>query len=238
MTAQTRRTEDFQKSARGVGKLTGARKFEIRAARTGRCFRTIEGLQQKAGVPKNRLRRLVLKELADNGARRRAPASASASIAGGGYFVEDDGRGHRRHAGGDRAAVQHRPADDLDQAAAAADPRRARQRSARRRRRGAGLGGHARRHHPQPPDRASPRARRHDHRRQRDAGQVPDRHPHRDQLRPGAAGRPARACTGRRLRVDMAQGDRPTRASRRRGGTTPPQFHELLSRAATRRCAN
>ena len=30
-------------------------------------FRTIEGLQQKAGVPANLLRRLVLKELADNG---------------------------------------------------------------------------------------------------------------------------------------------------------------------------
>jgi len=30
-------------------------------------FRTVEGLQQKAGVPKQRLRRLVLKELADKG---------------------------------------------------------------------------------------------------------------------------------------------------------------------------
>jgi hypothetical protein len=29
-------------------------------------FRTIEGLQQKAGVPTHRLRRLVLKELGDN----------------------------------------------------------------------------------------------------------------------------------------------------------------------------
>ena len=29
-------------------------------------FRTVEGLQQKAGVPANKLRRLVLKELADN----------------------------------------------------------------------------------------------------------------------------------------------------------------------------
>ena len=29
-------------------------------------FRTVEGLQQKAGVPASRLRRLVLKELADN----------------------------------------------------------------------------------------------------------------------------------------------------------------------------
>ena len=29
-------------------------------------FRTVEGLQQKAGVPASKLRRLVLKELADN----------------------------------------------------------------------------------------------------------------------------------------------------------------------------
>ena len=29
-------------------------------------FRTVEGLQQKAGVPANLLRRLVLKELGDN----------------------------------------------------------------------------------------------------------------------------------------------------------------------------
>jgi hypothetical protein len=29
-------------------------------------FRTVEGLQQKAGVPAQRLRRLVLKELGDN----------------------------------------------------------------------------------------------------------------------------------------------------------------------------
>src|SRR5262249_125921 len=30
-------------------------------------FRTVEGLQQRAGVPKSKLRRLGLKELADNG---------------------------------------------------------------------------------------------------------------------------------------------------------------------------
>ena len=35
-------------------------------------FRTVEGLQQKAGVPAKLLRRLVLKELADN-ARMRCP---------------------------------------------------------------------------------------------------------------------------------------------------------------------
>jgi hypothetical protein len=55
-------------------------------------FRTIEGLQQKAGVAQNKLRRLVLKELADNaldtGARVRI-----GQLPGGGYFVEDSGCG-------------------------------------------------------------------------------------------------------------------------------------------------
>jgi hypothetical protein len=54
-------------------------------------FRTIEGLQQKAGVPANLLRRLVLKELADNGRDNRA-ATRVGEIEGG-YFVEDDGPG-------------------------------------------------------------------------------------------------------------------------------------------------
>jgi hypothetical protein len=42
---------------------TGNMKFE-RADWTS--FRIVEGLQQKAGVPSSKLRRLVLKELADN----------------------------------------------------------------------------------------------------------------------------------------------------------------------------
>jgi hypothetical protein len=54
-------------------------------------FRTVEGLQQKAGVATDKLIRLVLKELADNaldtGARVKVGQTRS------GYFVEDDGRG-------------------------------------------------------------------------------------------------------------------------------------------------
>jgi hypothetical protein len=55
-------------------------------------FRTIEGLSQKAGVPVHHLRRLVLKELADNAFDsgtivRYGPAES------GRYFVEDDGPG-------------------------------------------------------------------------------------------------------------------------------------------------
>src|SRR6266849_1745286 len=55
-------------------------------------FRTVEGLQQKAGVTQSKLRRLVLKELTDNaldaGARVRI-----GQLPDGGYFVEDGGSG-------------------------------------------------------------------------------------------------------------------------------------------------
>jgi hypothetical protein len=55
-------------------------------------FRTIEGLQQKAGVSKDKLSRLVLKELADNGLDTGARVSVD-ELPVGGYFVEDDGPG-------------------------------------------------------------------------------------------------------------------------------------------------
>jgi Histidine kinase-, DNA gyrase B-, and HSP90-like ATPase len=55
-------------------------------------FRTIEGLQQRAGVPKERLRRLVLKELADNGLDNDARVRVG-ELTGGSYFVEDNGTG-------------------------------------------------------------------------------------------------------------------------------------------------
>jgi hypothetical protein len=55
-------------------------------------FRTIEGLQQKAGVPKGKLIALVLKELTDNGLDTDARVRVG-EIKGGGYFVEDDGPG-------------------------------------------------------------------------------------------------------------------------------------------------
>ena len=54
-------------------------------------FRTIEGLQQKAGVARGLLRRLVLKELADNGLD--AGANVEVGRRGGSYVVEDDGPG-------------------------------------------------------------------------------------------------------------------------------------------------
>ena len=55
-------------------------------------FRTVEGLQQRAGVRAALLRRLALKELADNaldaGGRVRV-----GGLPDGGFFVEDDGSG-------------------------------------------------------------------------------------------------------------------------------------------------
>src|SRR5262249_33443742 len=47
--------------------------------------------QQRAGVPKSKLRRLVLKELADNGLD--SGANVRVGKVDGGYFVEDDGSG-------------------------------------------------------------------------------------------------------------------------------------------------
>jgi hypothetical protein len=55
-------------------------------------FRTIEGLQQKAGVPKNKLPGLVLKELADNALDEGGQVRVG-KLPNGGYFVEDGGGG-------------------------------------------------------------------------------------------------------------------------------------------------
>ena len=56
------------------------------------AFRTVEGLQQKAGVAKSKLARLVLKELTDNGLDTGAEVKVGALPAGG-YYVEDTGPG-------------------------------------------------------------------------------------------------------------------------------------------------
>jgi hypothetical protein len=55
-------------------------------------FRTLEGVQQKSGVPLSKLRRLVLKELVDNGLDEGARVCIE-SLPGGGHRVEDNGRG-------------------------------------------------------------------------------------------------------------------------------------------------
>src|SRR5262249_40705054 len=56
-------------------------------------FRTVEGLQQKAGVPKDKLIRLVLKELADNALDECARVRIDRLPKDAGYFVEDEGNG-------------------------------------------------------------------------------------------------------------------------------------------------
>lgn len=56
-------------------------------------FRTVEGLQQRAGVSKENLARLVLKELADNGLDTGGHVQLGELSKGKGYFVEDDGSG-------------------------------------------------------------------------------------------------------------------------------------------------
>src|SRR5258708_12680018 len=56
-------------------------------------FRTLDGLQQRAGVSKNELSGLVLKELADNGLDNGAKVTVESLPYEGGYVVEDDGTG-------------------------------------------------------------------------------------------------------------------------------------------------
>ncbi len=55
-------------------------------------FRTVEGLQRKAGVAKAMLARLVLKELTDNGLDTGAAVKVG-KLSAGAYYVEDNGPG-------------------------------------------------------------------------------------------------------------------------------------------------
>lgn len=85
-----RASPDFQKSDNLTSSDVAQNlKFE-RADWTS--FRTIEGLQQKAGVAADKLRRLVLKELADNALDTGAGVKIG-DITNGSYFIEDQGPG-------------------------------------------------------------------------------------------------------------------------------------------------
>jgi hypothetical protein len=55
-------------------------------------FRTVEGLTQKAGVPASELRRVVLKEIGDNGLDEAGSVNFGCT-ASGGYYIEDAGPG-------------------------------------------------------------------------------------------------------------------------------------------------
>jgi len=83
-------TADLQKSEPALASQQAAQILKFQRPDWA-LFRTVEGLQQRAGVPKSKLRRLVLKELADNGLD--SGANVRVGKVDGGYFVEDDGSG-------------------------------------------------------------------------------------------------------------------------------------------------
>ena len=83
-------TAVFQKSEPALASQEPAQVFKFEREDWA-LFRTVEGLQQKAGVAKGELRRLVLKELADNGLDTGAAVRVGKTDEG--YFVEDDGGG-------------------------------------------------------------------------------------------------------------------------------------------------
>src|SRR5258708_4676904 len=81
---------DLQKSDVG---LTGQQTAPVFQRDDWSLFRTIDGLQQRAGVSKDLLPRLVLKELADNGLHNGATGVVRPLPDQGGYVVEDAGTG-------------------------------------------------------------------------------------------------------------------------------------------------
>jgi hypothetical protein len=82
---------DFQISKSGLASQPPAENLKFERA-DWTSFRTVEGLQQKAGVAGSKLRRLVLKELTDN-ALDTAARVRIGQLTSGGYFVEDAGPG-------------------------------------------------------------------------------------------------------------------------------------------------
>jgi hypothetical protein len=80
----------FQISKAGSPSPSGAQNFKTAQA-DWNAFRTVEGLQRKAGVPARLLRRLVLKEIADNGFDNGATVTVGTME--GGYFIDDLGTG-------------------------------------------------------------------------------------------------------------------------------------------------
>jgi hypothetical protein len=83
--------DSFQKSSPELASSPAPENFKFEREDWS-LFRTVEGLQQKAGVPATRLRRLVLKEITDNGLDAGAGAEAG-QIDGHRFYVADNGPG-------------------------------------------------------------------------------------------------------------------------------------------------
>jgi hypothetical protein len=82
---------NFQKSQGGLSSLPATQNLKFERE-DWTSFRTVEGLQQKAGVSRHELRCLVLKEITDNALDAGAKVQIG-KLSGSGYFIEDDGPG-------------------------------------------------------------------------------------------------------------------------------------------------
>jgi hypothetical protein len=82
---------NFQKSPPALASSPAPENFKFERE-DWTLFRTVEGLQQKAGVPAMRLRRLVLKEITDN-ALDTGTRIEIGQIGGHGFYVADAGSG-------------------------------------------------------------------------------------------------------------------------------------------------
>jgi hypothetical protein len=84
---------DFQKSQTALACSTAPQILKFERADWS-LFRTVEGLQHRAGVAKADLPKLVMKELVDNGLDEGEDTTVSfGGLPSGAYFVTDDGRG-------------------------------------------------------------------------------------------------------------------------------------------------
>jgi len=88
----TVRASNFQNSAADLARSGAPQNLKFEREDWA-LFRTVEGLQQKAGVERSKLRRLALKELADNALDEGGQVRIGELPNGRGYFVQDGGKG-------------------------------------------------------------------------------------------------------------------------------------------------
>ena len=188
-------------------------------------FRTLEGLQQKAGVALDGLVALVLKELADNALDTGAKVTVG-EIAGG-YFIEDDGPGIDP----DEVARLFSIARPLTSSKMLRLPTRGALGNGLRVAAGAVLASGGKLSvetrgvsftlKPRHQDGTTASTRR--------AAQATSGNASRDQLRRVPAERSSRSQPDAKAPLDWPRAAFPTTGSHRPTGTTAPQFHELLS---------